>query len=240
MDKIKEVRIKVCELLNDDDSGHAMDHIDRVLNLSLKFAEKENANSEVVALIALLHDVDDYKIFGEQNAENLTNAKNIMNNLNISDEIQQQVLSSLKCIGYSKLLKGFRPTTIEGKIVSDADMCDALGVNGVLRVYKYSMKNGKPFFDKNIFPIENITADKYTRKCSDSSVCHMFEKILKLKKLMLTESGAKEAQERHQIVVDILYHIFEEENAPEWKEYLDNFLNENYKIENNCYLEKEK
>ena len=240
MDKIEEVRTKVCELLNNDDSGHAMDHIDRVLNLSLKFAEKENANIEVVALIALLHDVDDYKLFGEQNAENLTNAKNIMNNLNISDEIQQQVLSSLKCIGYSKLLKGFRPTTIEGKIVSDADMCDALGVNGVLRVYKYSMKNGKPFFDKNIFPIENITADKYTRKCADSSVCHMFEKILKLKKLMLTESGAKEAQERHQIVVDILYHIFEEENAPEWKEYLDNFLNENYKIENNCYLEKEK
>ena len=228
MDKIKEVREKVNMLLSNDDSGHAMDHIDRVLNLSLKFAEKENANSDVVALIALLHDVDDYKLFGEQNAENLTNAKLIMNNSNISIEIQEQVLSSLKCIGYSKFLKGFRPTTIEGKIVSDADMCDALGVNGILRVYKYSMKNGKPFFDRNIFPIENMTADKYTRKCADSSVCHIFEKILKLKNLMMTKSGIKEAEERHQIVVDILYHIFAEENAYEWKEYLDKFLSENY------------
>lgn len=228
MDKLKEVRERVYTLLNNDDSGHAMDHIDRVLNLSLKFAEREKANREVVSLIALLHDVDDYKLFGEENAKNLANAKNIMNNLNISDEIQEQVLSSLNCIGYSKLLKGFRPTTIEGKIVSDADMCDALGVNGILRVYKYCMKNGKPFFDRNIFPIENMNADKYTRKCSDSSVCHIFEKILKLKGLMMTESGKEEAKERHQIVVDILYHIFDEENAPEWEEYLNNFLIKNY------------
>ena len=211
---IKKVKKQVYELLNKDNSGHGNDHIDRVLDLSLKFAQKETANTDVVALIALLHDVDDYKLFGEENAENLTNAKSIMNKANVPNDIQNQVLASLKCIGYSKLLKGFRPTTIEGKIVSDADMCDALGVNGVLRVYKYSMKNGKPFFDKNVFPIEEMTADKYTRKCADSSVCHIFEKILKLKDLMMTESGKQEAQERHQIIVDILYHLFEEENTP--------------------------
>jgi len=45
---------------------------------------------------------------------------------------------------------------------------------------------------------------------------------------MLTDSGAKEAEERHQIVVEVLYHIFAEENAPEWKEYLDIFLQKNY------------
>lgn len=221
---INEVKKQVYELLNKDNSGHGNDHIDRVLDLSLKFAQKETANTDVVALIALLHDVDDYKLFGEENAENLTNAKSIMNKANVPNDIQNQVLASLKCIGYSKLLKGFRPTTIEGKIVSDADMCDALGVNGVLRVYKYSMKNGKPFFDKNVFPIEDMTADKYTRKCADSSVCHIFEKILKLKDLMMTESGKQEAQERHQIIVDILYHLFEEENAPEWTEYLNEYL----------------
>lgn len=221
---INEVKKQVYELLNKDNSGHGNDHIDRILDLSLKFAQKETANTDVVELIALLHDVDDYKLFGEENAENLTNAKSIMNKANVPNDIQNQVLASLKCIGYSKLLKGFRPTTIEGKIVSDADMCDALGVNGVLRVYKYSMKNGKPFFDKNVFPIEDMTADKYTRKCADSSVCHIFEKILKLKDLMMTESGKQEAQERHQIIVDILYHLFEEENTPEWTEYLNEYL----------------
>ena len=222
---IEKVKNQVYELLDKDNSGHGNDHINRVLNLSLKFAEKEKADKDIVALIALLHDVDDYKLFGSENAENLTNAKNIMNNANVSSDIQNQVLKSLKCIGYSNLLRGFRPTTIEGKIVSDADMCDALGVNGVLRTYKYSMKNGKPFFDKNVFPIENMSADKYTRKCADSSVCHIFEKVLNLKDLMMTESGKKEAKSRHEIVVNILYHLFEEEEAPEWTEYLNKYLN---------------
>ncbi len=224
MVNIDEIKKQVSCLLEKDDSGHAMDHINRVYELSLKFAQNENVNLDVVKLIALLHDVDDYKLFGKSNADNLTNAKMIMKNTTVPNKVQNEVLHSLKNIGYSKLLRGCRPTTIEGMIVSDADMCDALGVNGILRVYKYSMKNGKPFFDKTIFPVENMTADKYTTKCADTSVCHIFEKILKLKNLMLTESGKKEAEKRHNIFVNVLYNLFEEENAPEWKIYLDNFI----------------
>lgn len=222
---IEQVKEKVNELLNKDNSGHGMEHINRVLNLSLKFAKKEEGNEIIVSLIALLHDVDDYKLFGMDNAENLTNAKRIMRECNVDESIQEQVYSALNNIGYSKRLKGCIPTTLEGKIVSDADMCDALGANGIIRVYTYSMKNGKPFFNKNIFPIEDMTAEKYTSKCADSSVCHLFEKILKLKDLMLTESGKEEAKNRHQIIVDFLYHLFDEENVPEWTDYLNEFLN---------------
>lgn len=174
---IEQVKEKVNELLNKDNSGHGMEHINRVLNLSLKFVEKENGNKTIVSLIALLHDVDDYKLFGMDNAKNLTNAKRIMRECNVDENIQEQVCSSLNNIGYSKRLKGCIPTTLEGKIVSDADMCDALGANGIIRVYTYSMKNGKPFFNKDIFPIEDMTAEKYISKCADSSVCHLFEKI---------------------------------------------------------------
>lgn len=149
-----------------------------------------------------------------------------MGECNIDNNIQNQVCLALSNIGYSKRLNGCCPTTLEGKIVSDADMCDALGANGILRVYTYSIKNGKPFFNKDIFPIEDMTAEKYTRKCADSSVCHIFEKVLKLKGLMLTESGKKEAELRHQIVIDFLYHLFDEENAHEWVEYLDNYIKE--------------
>lgn len=220
---IEQVKRKVNELLNKDNSGHGMEHINRVLNLSLKFAKKEEGNEIIVSLIALLHDVDDYKLFGMDNAENLTNAKKIMRECNVDGNIQEQVCSALNNIGYSKRLKGCTPTTLEGKIVSDADMCDALGANGIIRVYTYSMKNGKPFFNKDIFPIKDMTAEKYTSKCADSSVCHLFEKILKLKDLMLTESGKEEAKNRHQIIVDFLYHLFDEENVPEWTDYLKKY-----------------
>ena len=220
---IEKIKIQVKELLNEDNSGHGMEHINRVLGLSLKFAEKESANKDIVSLIALLHDVDDYKLFGMDNAENLTNARRIMNDCDVDKKIQEQVCLALNNIGYSKRLKGCCPSTIEGKIVSDADMCDALGANGILRVYTYSMKNEKPFFNKDIFPIEDMTAEKYTSKCADSSVCHLFEKILKLKDLMLTESGKEEAKNRHQIIVDFLYHLFDEEKVPEWTDYLKKY-----------------
>ena len=55
----------------------------------------------------------------------------------------------------------------------------------------------------------------------------MFEKLLKLKDLMLTYSGKKEAIERYNIMIEFLYHFFEEENVPEWIDYLDNYLDEN-------------
>jgi len=41
---------------------------------------------------------------------------------------------------------------------------------------------------------------------------------------MLTDSGKAEAQSRHQIIVDFLHHLFEEENVPEWTKYLDEYL----------------
>ena len=49
---------------------------------------------------------------------------------------------------------------------------------------------------------------------------------------MMTDSGKEEAESRHEIVVSILYHLFEEENVPEWTEYLDIFLNNLYSVHN--------
>ena len=123
---IEKVKNKVAKLLEGDNSGHGLEHINRVLDLSLKFAEKENANKYIVSLIALLHDADDYKLFGMENAEKLTNAKIIMDDCNVDKAIQEQVCDAINNIGYSKRLKGHSPTTLEGKIVSDVDMCDAL------------------------------------------------------------------------------------------------------------------
>lgn len=104
---IEKVKEEVDKLLEKEDSGHDSGHVARVLELALKFAreEKTEVNEEIVSLIALLHDVDDYKIFGQANASDLTNAKLIMTKANVPSDIKEQVLASLKCIGYSKHFK---------------------------------------------------------------------------------------------------------------------------------------
>ena len=220
---IEDVKKLVYEVLCKDDSGHGYDHVERVYNLAVKFAKKEQADVDVVALIALLHDVDDYKLFGKEQAEDLTNAKKIMKLVDINEEKQKNVLASLKTMGYSNCVKGIRPISLEGQIVSDADMCDAMGANGILRTHKFGIKYGREFFNSKARPDAYIN-EEYGDKVADCSVQHMFEKLLKLKGLMITGAGKEEASNRHQLMVDFLYELFEEEEAYEGKEYLDKYL----------------
>lgn len=218
---IDKVYKEVEKLLASDNSG--MDHINRVVKLACIFADNESANKDIVTLIALLHDVDDYKLFGETN---LANAKEIMIKCNIDDNTKEIILKAISTIGYSKRISGITSESIEAKVVSDADMCDALGTLGILRTYAYSKEHNRPFFDKDTFPNLNITVDDY-KKGSASGVNHIFEKILRLPKMMLTKSGRKEAIKRQKIVVDFLFNLFEEEDALKWRTFLINYIRDN-------------
>ena len=220
---IEQPKALVAQLLASDNSGHGMEHVNRVLNLAMRFAESQPCNKTLVALGALLHDVDDYKLFGEQNQTNLTNTNIILTKIGADEATKAAVLDIVANIGFSKRLKGKSPSTIEGKIVSDADMCDALGASGILRVFQYSISHNQVFFDKSIWPMQALDINKYTSKCA-VGINHMFEKILKLKSLMLTSAGKAEAQKRHNFVVEFLRQYFTEENANEWLAYLDNYL----------------
>lgn len=147
---LEEIKIQVNKLLEKDNSGHDFNHIERVLELSLQFSNYENAciNKEIVTLIALLHDVDDYKLFGTNNSKTLINARKIMTNCQLNLKIIEKVCNAIYEIGYNKRLSGIIPTTIEAKIVSDADMCDAIGAHGILRTFQYSLNHQKVFFNK--------------------------------------------------------------------------------------------
>ncbi len=221
---IEEVRNKVAELLSTDKSGHGSEHVERVARLAEKFAKQEGADVETAVLIALLHDADDYKLFGAECAENFTNTKRILAECGASQETIDTVIAAMKTIGYSKRLAGLSPETLEGKIVSDADMCDGIGATGILRSFQYNIAHDKLFFDKDISPVLELTSSEYKNKTEGTVVTHMFEKLLTLKDLMLTESGKQEAVARHEIMIDFLRHYFDEVNAPEWTKYLDEYL----------------
>lgn len=60
-------------------------------------------------LTAWLHDVDDYKLVGKAQAEELTNAVNIMTQAKVFDGLSQAVLENIAVIGYSKRLNGRQP-----------------------------------------------------------------------------------------------------------------------------------
>lgn len=220
---IEKVRNYVVELLDKDNSGHGMEHVNRVTDLAIKFARKENANVDDAILIAMLHDVDDYKLFGRESQENLTNAKNIMTQIGIDETRKSQICEQLKCIGYSKSLKGIRPTSLEGMIVSDADMCDALGATGILRVFQFGLKIDRPFFKEDEFPKDEDTYENHLIP-APSTVNFIFEVLFNYPTLMMTTSGREESKSRIEIMIDFLRNYFKEEKAEEWLKYLDEYL----------------
>jgi uncharacterized protein len=121
-----------------DHSGHGIEHTLRVYSLALDFAKKEKCNLEIVALASLLHDCDDYKIVGLEKAKSLVNTHYFLNKYNITKDVQVRVIEIIQTMGYSNCLKGIRCKTIEGMIVSDSDMCDAIGSIGIVRTIEYS------------------------------------------------------------------------------------------------------
>ncbi len=110
-------------------------------------------------------------------------------------------------------------------MVSDADMCDAVGAEGILRTHAYNLSKRSPFFNKNLLPIKsNLSAIEYATTTSSHSVQHFFDKLFKLSSIMMTAPGRKEAERRQQTMVDFLRELFREDNATEWSEYLEDYL----------------
>lgn len=230
-DRLVVVKEGVYTLLANDASGHGIDHIDRVYRLSMDFCDHyREADRLLVGLAALLHDVDDYKLVGRDKAGLYQNTTEIMISAGFSKDAQSRVIDIISNMGYSKALRGIRPKTLEGKIVSDADMCDATGANGIMRalIYAVSGMGSGVVFDPKVWPDLTIGADKYNANGNthegDSFTNYFFEKMFRVKDLMLTEPGEKEAEYREQLLIEFLRHYFREQNVPEWSDFLEKYL----------------
>ncbi|MBO7644931.1 MAG: HD domain-containing protein [Alphaproteobacteria bacterium] len=221
MTGIEYIKTAVSELLRNNSNGHDDKHVFRVYDLAMKFCDDiPDANRDLAAAGALLHDCDDYKLFGEESERLLTNTRRILSGSGFDDNFCEKCINIVKTIGYSKRLKGIAAYGLEGAIVSDADMCDASGGIGMLRCIEYRAGSGEPFFDPDYMPSE-MDATAYRQSKVDPCVTHFFNKILHLRDMCITEPGRKCAARKHQTIVDFLTAYFDEVNAPQvWKDLL--------------------
>ena len=221
---IEFIKESVSELLGKDSSGHDDKHIFRVYNTAMEFCDKiPEANRDLVAAAALLHDCDDYKLFGKESARLLINTHRILTGSGFDELFINKCIEIVKTIGYSKRLSGVIPDCIEGMIVSDADMADATGLIGIIRCIEYRAyrsKGGEPFFDPNCLPTE-MDAEKYKQIKCCPVVNHFFDKLFLLRDMALTEPGRQCIRKKHEILVNFLKTYFDEVNAPQvWKDLL--------------------
>ena len=202
----------VKEKLEGAEAGHDWFHIERVWKLSQKIADTEGGNREVVELAALLHDIADPKFHNGDETLALKISEELMNSLNVSQEVVEQVLFIIKNISFKNRGEIPENPPIELKIVQDADRLDAIGAIGIARTFNFGGFKNNLMYDPALPPRFDMSKDEY-KKSNGTTINHFYEKLLLLKDLLNTDSGKEIAQERHQYILDFLEQFYKEWNV---------------------------
>jgi len=195
------------EQFRNDFSGHDYYHTERVYRLALQIARAEGADSFVVSLAALLHDVDDRKLSPETHAAK-GKAVAFMGSHALPENMIQVVVDIIKRLSYAGDGADV-PDTLEGKIVQDADRLDAIGAIGIARAFAYGGSHHRPMHNPDEAPRLSMTREEYAA-CQSTSINHFYEKLLRLKDSMNTTEGKLMAQKRHGFMEQFLTEFFAE------------------------------
>lgn len=194
-------------VFQNDFSGHDFFHSMRVYRTAMKIAQAEHADMEVVALAALLHDVDDRKL-SPMTAEKKENTARFMRSQNVPESEIRQVCQIIDEVSF-KGTDSVRPSTLEGKCVQDADRLDALGAIGIARTFAYGGSHNRAIYDPELPPRTAMNQAQYYSSKS-TSLNHFYEKLFLLEGMMNTETGKAIARKRTQYM----------------QQFVDEFLNE--------------
>lgn len=190
-----------------DYSGHDYYHSVRVYKLASSICKGENADLEIVQLAALLHDVDDYKVFGG-NVGASTNAEAFLKRNNIADTKIKAICEIIATISF-KGTDTQIPKSLEGKIVQDADRLDAIGAIGIARTFAYGGSKNRSMHLPEEKPREHMNGEEYS-KSKGTTINHFYEKLLKLKDLMNTETAKALAESRHRYMENFINEFLDE------------------------------
>ena len=201
----------VKEVLGEDSTGHDWYHIERVRKNALYIAENENrGNLFIIEMAALLHDIPDEKL-NESKEAGEKKLTDFLESLTLEQDIQEKIIEIIGSISF----KGGRKMelmSMEAEIVQDADRLDAIGAIGIGRTFAYGGKKGHLLYDPMIKVREAMTEKEY-RNGKSSTIHHFYEKLLKLKELLNTDTASEMAERRHQFMEQFLEQFYSEWNG---------------------------
>lgn len=190
-----------------DSSGHDWSHIERVRRLATSIAREEGADVFICELAALLHDIADYKIAGDDTT-GLARVRHWLDAHEADSETTERIMGIIATMSFAG---GERPpmTTLEGRVVQDADRLDAIGAIGVARAFAYGATRGRAMYDPGIPPRERMSLEDY-RSQPSPTINHFHEKLLLLKDRMNTAHARRLAEERHRFMLAFLDQFYAE------------------------------
>ena len=174
------------------DPGHGLVHLKRVVGTAVALAAAEGARMDVVLPAAWLHDcvhvAKDSPDRRRASRLAAAQASAFLQRAGYSAERLPEIRHAIEAHSYSA---GIPPTTVEAKIVQDADRLDALGAIGIARCIAVGAALGR-----SLYHPEDPFCERRAPDDAGASVDHFYTKLLKLAGTMQTPAGRKEAERR--------------------------------------------
>ena len=207
---IKQTVGFVKKTLADAEGGHDWFHIERVWKTACFIQEKEGAGDLLtIELAALLHDISDAKFNGGDDEMGSRMAFDFLEKQGIDPVRLEHIQSIIKHVSFKGGFPQDQISSIEFQIVQDADRLDAIGAIGIARAFNYGGFKNRPLHEPDK-ALQEYKDSKAYHKSDAPTINHFYEKLLKLKELMNTESGKQMARERHKYMLDFLDQFYRE------------------------------
>lgn len=189
-----------------EDGAHDLSHLQRVWHNVRTLQAQEGGDLEVLLAAALLHDC----VAVEKNSPlrsrasrlSADKAATLLTTLDWPDAKIAAVAHAIEAHSFSASIT---PTTLEAKILQDADRLDALGMLGVARTFYVAGRMGSALYDPQD-PEAKARSYDGERFCLD----HFQTKLLRLADGFQTATGQQLAQTRHQRLKGFM-EMFKEE-----------------------------
>lgn len=205
MDLINLTKKFVKKELENEGSGHDWWHVERVTKMAQRLSEEEGADQFICTMAALLHDLADEKL-NESEEAGLQRVEQWLNQIGVDSKQRDDILNIVQSISF-KGGHGPELSSIEAKVVQDADRLDAIGAIGIARCFTFAGSKGNLIYHPGEEPREGMTKEEY-RKRDGTAINHFYEKLLKLKDLMNTKTGYQMAEQRHLFMLNYLDQFY--------------------------------
>ncbi|MGC8585964.1 MAG: HD domain-containing protein [Candidatus Micrarchaeia archaeon] len=200
--KLKHKLIEIAKKNIKNDPSHDFNHAMRVLKNAEMLGRIYHADMDVLIPAALFHDLIVYDKGSEkskyEHEESARMALRILRKLHYNPEKLDKIKYAIEVCSYSK---GIKPTTLEAKILQDADRIET-GAIGIMRTFSSSGSMGRQLYE--------LSDPFLKRRKGDSKISgldHLILKVANIHSAMNTKAAIKIARRREKFVKEFIKEL---------------------------------
>ncbi len=179
-----------------DDPAHDFLHFLRVVKTAKMLCRKEKGNLNIVLPAAWFHDLvnvpKNSPLRSKASQMSAEKALEFLESVNYPRKYFDEIKHAIEAHSFSA---NIQPTTLEAKIVQDADRLDGLGAIGIARGFATAGILKRPFYE-----IKDPFCKKRQPDDMKFTIDHFYQKLFQTAYTLKTKSGKAEGRKRTQLM----------------------------------------